>query len=297
MSEKQFRLSKKKKKWAKRFKPTATVRGAALNSPVGVEVKYARQIQRIINAVIREAQKGVRKAFETPKAKEYYAEDASFTSLVNKSLDGLFKRLSAKTAIQAEKIAREMTQATNKSSRSSMAGSLKDLSGGVTLNPSDMGGDIVEILQASVEANAGLIVDITDSYLAKVSDAVNRSIQNGRGLADLIPFFEKQTGVTKRHAKNLALDQTRKAFNSLNVARMENVGISKFEWLHSGGGQVPRKYHQDPWPEGLNHGIFDIHDPPIIDQKTGERGLPAHAINCKCRMIPVLVFDEGELAA
>ncbi len=293
MSEKQFKLSKKKKKWAKQFKPTATVRGSALNHPAAVENKYNRDIQRLINALIRETQKGVKKVFATPTAREFYAEDANITTVANESLDALFKRLSARSQAQAEKIAREMATSANQSSRAGIASSLKELSGGVTLSPSDLGGDIPEILQASIESNASLIVDITDSYLAKVSTAVNRSIMSGRGLEDLIPFMRDQTGVTKRHGKNVALDQTRKAYNSLNRARMENVGLSKFEWLHSGGGQKPRKYHLDRWPAGLNGGIFDINDPPIIDQKTGERGLPSQAINCRCRMIPVLVLDEG----
>ena len=296
MSEKQFKLSKKKKRWAQQFKPEGAAQGVALNHPVTLEIKYTRGVQRILNAVIKETQKEVREIFKTPDAEEYFAEDASFTSVANKSLDDLFKRLGARTRVEAEKLARNMTKGANKASQASMAGSLKELSGGVTLKPSEMGGDIAEILASSVEANAGLIVDITATYQAKVADAVNRSIQNGRGLADLIPFMRDQTGVTKRHGKNVALDQTRKAFTSLNVARMENVGLSKFKWLHSGGGQRPRKYHMDSWPGGLNGGIFDIHDPPIIDKKTGEKGLPADAIFCKCRMIPTLVFDEEATA-
>ena len=296
MGEKKFQLSKRKKRWAQQFKPEGAARGVALNHPTALEIRYTKGVQRILNAVIRETQKGVREVFATPDATGYFAEDASFTSIANKSLDALFARLGARTQIEAEKLARKMMKGANKASQASMAGSLKELSGGVTLKPSEMGGDIAEILASSIEANAGLIVDITATYQAKVSDAVNRSIQSGRGLADLIPFMRDQTGVTKRHGKNVALDQTRKAFTSLNVARMENVGLTKFEWVHSGGGQRPRKYHQDRWPLGLNGGIFDINDPPIIDQKTGERGLPAHAIFCKCRMKPVLVFDEETAA-
>ena len=299
MGEKKFQLSKRKKRWAQQFKPEGAARGAALNHPTTLEIRYTKGVQRIINAVIRETQKEVREIFATPDATGYFAEDASFTSIANKSLDALFKRLGARTQIEAEKLARKMVKGANKASQASMAGSLKELSGGVTLKPSEMGGDIAEILASSIEANAGLIVDITATYQAKVSDAVNRSIQSGRGLADLIPFMRDQTGVTKRHGKNVALDQTRKAFTSLNVARMENVGLSKFEWIHSGGGQRPRKYHLDRWPQGLNGGIFDIHDPPFIDppgQKTRERGLPADAIFCKCRMRPVLVFDEETAA-
>lgn len=297
MSEKQFKLSKKKAKWAKQFKPQGAARGPALNTPKGVEVTFTRDVQKIINAVIRETQKIVRKLFKTPSARDYFAEDsAAFTNTANKSLDALFERLSANSRLAATKTARKMAKGANQASRASMAASLKELSGGVTLNPSDLGGNIPTIMQASIESNAGLIVNITDTYILKVSDAVNRSIMNGRGLQDLIPFFRAQTGVSKRHGKNVALDQTRKAFNALNVARMENVGLSKFEWVHSGGGQKPRELHITPWPEGLNGGIFDIHDPPIIELDPVVRGLPSEAINCKCRIAPVLVFDDEEPA-
>ena len=48
------------------------------------------------------------------------------------------------------------------------------------------------------------------------------------------------------------------------------------------------------WPQGLNGGIFDFDNLPVIDEKTGERGIPGQAINCKCRMRPIVEFEKGE---
>jgi uncharacterized protein with gpF-like domain len=295
MSEK-FKLSRKKKKWVKKFKPSVTMRGSALNYPATIGVKYDRAVRQIMKNVMAITQREVKEIFQTSEAIEFYAEDASFTVEANKTLDAMISRLQGQVLTSARRAATTMVNATNKSSQRALAMSLKELSGGVTLDPSKLGGDIPEMLQASIASNVDLITSISNAYLSKVSDAVNRSILFGRGLQDLVPFMQEQRGITLRHARNIALDQTRKAYNALNEVRMEQVGISQFEWLHSGGGQKPRKFHIDRFPKGLNGGIYDLKDPPVIDPKTGERGLPSYLPNCKCRMIPVIVLDDGKSA-
>ena len=71
---------------------------------------------------------------------------------------------------------------------------------------------------------------------------------------------------------------------------LQAVGLNKYEWIHSGAGQQPREFHRDV----LNGQIFDLDDPPIIDEDTGERGIPSQLINCRCTMRPVLEFEDGE---
>jgi len=90
-----------------------------------------------------------------------------------------------------------------------------------------------------------------------------------------------------RRARMIAHDQTRKAYNNLNRGRMEKLGLKKFKWLHTGGSAHPRKLHQM-----LNGLVFSFDDPPIIDEKTGERGIPGQAINCRCRMQVVLDLEN-----
>ena len=115
-----------------------------------------------------------------------------------------------------------------------------------------------------------------------------RSISTGNGLADLVPFLQRYKGITNRRARFIASDQTRKSFSNINRLRLEKMGVQKFEWVHSLGGTEPRPLHKDV----LNHKIFRIDQPPIIDDKTGERGFPGQLINCKCRMAPIINFED-----
>ena len=72
------------------------------------------------------------------------------------------------------------------------------------------------------------------------------------------------------------------------------LGFTHFEWIHSGGSQQPRSYHMRAHPSGLNHGIFRIDEPPVIDPNTGTRGFPGDLPNCRCTMRPVLKFEDEE---
>ena len=93
---------------------------------------------------------------------------------------------------------------------------------------------------------------------------------------------------TVNRGVNIARDQTRKAYNNLNAARMRKVGVTEFIWRHSGGGRNPRDLHQNV----LNGKKFSLDDLPVIDERTGETGIPGQAINCKCTMEPVVTFGE-----
>jgi len=118
---------------------------------------------------------------------------------------------------------------------------------------------------------------------------VLRSVTTGQGMADLMPQIKKYGDMTDRRAKNVALDQTRKAYNTINADRMKKVGIQKFEWIHSMGGIKPREDHIE-----MDGNIYSFDDLPVVNKDTGERGLPGSQINCKCTMRPVVVFDEEE---
>src|SRR5690606_26092523 len=136
--------------------------------------------------------------------------------------------------------------------------------------------------------NVSLIKSIPEKYFTDVTGSVMRSITTGQGIKDLITQIEKYDGITERRAKNIALDQTRKAYNMINKQRMMTAGFKKFKWLHSGGGQHPRKDHI-----AMNGNVYSFDDLPVIDKKTGERGIPSQLINCGCVMQPVYEFEDG----
>ena len=88
-------------------------------------------------------------------------------------------------------------------------------------------------------------------------------------------------------AKNVALDQTRKAYQSMNAERMRAAGVKSFEWIHSGGGQKPRPDHV-----AMSGNVYRYDNLPVIDKRTGERGIPGQAPNCRCTARPVLDFGD-----
>jgi len=299
VSRRAIPISDKRKKWAEKFKPTAVVEGNPLNYNASIGILYTKELNKLINSMIKETQSQVVKLFTAPESKEYFeqstGEDASISSQSRILMNELIKEFEKLFSDKAKSISEEMLGAVNNTSEASLKSSLKELSGGIAIDPTKATKNVSEVVKASIAENAELIKTIPTRYLTQIQGEVMRSITTGNGLQNLVPFFEKQKGITKRHAKNMALDQTRKAYNSVNKARMQDVGVNKFKWLHSGGGQTPRPHHIAKFPSGLNGGIFSFSDLPVIDTRTGERGIPGQAINCKCRMMPVIEFEDGEI--
>lgn len=217
--------------------------------------------------------------------------DASFTAAASKLLRRLASSFTALFTERAGGLAEALAKGVSDVSAQQLGESLKQVSGGVTLKTDVVSGVVADVVKASVRENVALIKSIPSTYFEKIQGDVMRSIQTGRGMADLQPAIENLGETTKKRAALIARDQTSKATTSINRARMQGLGIKKFEWLHSGGGKEPRPLHKDV----LNGKIFSLDDPPVIDDRTGERGLPGVLINCRCRMVPVITFEAAEV--
>lgn len=236
------------------------------------------------------------------------------TNGLKKKFDLLFNRKSKVLAVN-------MIRGANSTSKNSLKRSLKQLSGGLTIKTSAIPNTLKTILKGALTENVSLIKSISTKYHEQVQQTVMRSIMYGGGLERAVPRLQEQLltegkQATKlarierqlakveeedprrdqleeqlekikeqaqRRAKNIALDQTRKVFNSINLERMKQLGIEDFKWIHSGGGQRPRKDHVE-----MNGNVYSISDPPVINKKTGTRGFPGQEPNCKCSMSPVV---------
>src|SRR5699024_8626092 len=169
--------------------------------------------------------------------------------------------------------------------------SLKQLSGGLTINTPKMPGDMRDRIKASIAANVNLIETIPEPYHKNIEGVVMRSIQFGEeGSATLYRELQHQGRVTDKRAKLIATDQTRKLTSAIQVERMQAAGVRRWRWVHSGGGKEPRQLHIE-----LDGQEFSYDKPPpIIDERTGERGYPGQLINCRCTLVPVISFDEAD---
>jgi len=112
-------------------------------------------------------------------------------------------------------------------------------------------------------------------------------LEGGNGLQDLVPFIAKTMQVEVNEVRSFALDLTRKVYCNHKRLKMLELGIEKFEWLHTGGGNNPFDEHV-----AMSGKIYRLDSPPIINSATGQRGFPSDLDGCRCQMLPVIEFDD-----
>ncbi len=279
-------LTQKKAAWADQFKP-ALLRGKPLHVSAGLQARYQQDLDRLVSEMTATAYKEIVALFKAPSAQVFFAQDASISSQARILTNALTRRIRKRFSLKAKTIVGRMISGADKASSASLHTSLRDLSGGLSLKTSAIPSSTKEILASSVTENVNLIKSIADKYLADVQLAVMRAITRGNGLQDLIPYLHKQEGVTHRRARNIALDQTRKVYNSLNKGRCTAVGVTDGEWVHSGGGLHPRERHLD-----FNGELFDLAKGAPVGPG-GAYVHPGEEPNCKCTFVPVIQFPAG----
>lgn len=213
---------------------------------------------------------------------------ASLPTVMKRLLKKLRDRFERQFRILADNAVPRMIDRIDGDSSQRLRASLKDISEDLVINFDKTPQALKDVIAAGAQNASMYIKLVPTKYLDEVEGAVFRSISTGRGLADLVPALETQKVEKLRWAKNVAMDQTRKVYNSINKERMRSVGITKFEWVHSGGSNQPREYHKYT----LNGNVYDIDDPPVIDQRTGERGYPGQLPYCRCTMRPVVDLNQ-----
>lgn len=292
MAHKQVRVVGKRATWATQFK-VDTLRGKPLIVAGQIGTRYFETIEPLIMRMRREVEREIMAldgAFAGDGAG--YAFDASVASQARILMNSMRDKFTALFGKLATDAATQMTQRVTKDSATKLGISLKEMSGQMTLKTDVWNDKLSDTLKATVAENVSLIKQkLVTSYFDKVEGAVFRSIAGGNGLADLKPHLETYGVQTRNWAKNVALDQTRKAYNNVNMQRMKSLGVKKFEWVHSGGSNHPREYHRDV----LAGNIYSFDNLPHLDgPNQGERGIPGQAPYCRCTMRPVFEFDDDE---
>jgi len=272
---------------AKQAQGAAVHKGKPLHYSAAVEMRYSDTLTRMVRQM-RETTESAFRRLDKQFATDAEGMDApSYASQARILVDALRKRFNAAFARRSRPAAERMQAQVDAASSASLHSSLRELSGGISLSTRSIPKPATEMLKASVTENVALIRSIPEQYFLDVQGAVMRNIQRGDGTAGVLREIQRVGGVATRRAELIARDQVSKATSALNAARMKGLGIRKFEWIHSGGGKEPRKLHQR-----MSGNVYSLDDPPVIDERTGERGLPGFLVNCRCVARPVLEFDE-----
>lgn len=159
---------------------------------------------------------------------------------------------------------------------------------------------LVPQLELFANQNAQLISNMTVNEMERVSGYVQRAIQEGSSYDSTVENIEKSFGITRRHAKLIARDQTSKLNGSLTKLRQQEAGISTYRWQTSDDERV-RQDHRV-----LDGKICRWDDPTVyFNEKTGKwekrskiGGTNVHTsvdVNCRCVPIPIIegMFKNG----
>lgn len=281
-----FRASKER---TRRRKPIAE--GRQLIPNAGLEEWYRKELDRQIREMVADYKKELGYAFRKKPVVKYYAEDASPTSIMTRSLrrlrtkwEDVFERFSKRTA---ENFAAKGDDYSKFSSKHSLKSLGLD-------NPKDPKASIIsEAVKASIQENVALIKNIQQDFAQDIEGNVYRSLASNdpeQGTNFVMKELIERGEMTKRRAHTIARDQNSKLYANLNKARMEANGVEKFEWVHSSAGKVPRQSHIERQYQDVGYGlgIFRFDSPELYQGPKNDRGIPGESINCRCRARPVL---------
>lgn len=271
-------------------------RGKPLHYNISDQLQYAGELRRLVEKMRNETEREIKKFFGTPVAEKYFIADAgiadSAQSMINKLKSKFFKIFSEKAFEFTEK----MAEKTVRSSAIALESSFEKLVESRAINMNFIPKELKQGIKSVINENVSLITGISEEYFKNITSAVMTSITTGGGVDSLIKNLKRKYELTDTKARNIAFDQTRKAYNAINKQRMTAVGYDEFEWLHSGGGMHPRKSHL-----AMNGKIYSFDKLPVINQEQVDKGyeapvhgIPGQAINCGCTMIPVYRLPTGE---
>jgi hypothetical protein len=257
------------------------LRGSVLSPNAAIEQEYTAVILTLVRKMCDDTKKALQAVFAGEKPIiEPAAMDAADTGTSTQAriaLNALMDKYDPLFNRWAKKSTKRMMDRTVKNSGITLGMSLRQMSAAVQLDASKITPELLEIINASTTEAVSLIKLIPAKYLTNVQGAVSRSITSGNGMADLVPFLDKQYQGNVRHARNVAADQVRKAYSNTTATRMSGIGVKTYEWIHTGGPKEPRALHI-----ALNGTVCSLDEPPYIGEMYGQPvyGKPGDLPNC-----------------
>lgn len=152
---------------------------------------------------------------------------------------------------------------------------------GVRLDTLLGGGEVKSTLEAVLADNVSLIRSLDDQMRNGISGAVFRGLTNRTPAREVAREIRKVANIGSTRAQLIAADQLQKLTARLDQERQEQVGATKFRWLHS-EKKFPRPEHV-----ARNGKIYEW------AKGVGKDDPPGRAIRCGCRAQPVIELEAG----
>lgn len=128
--------------------------------------------------------------------------------------------------------------------------------------------------------------------IIKMREDIVNMVQKGVRLPEIQEYFENRWGIAKRKAYFLALNESHLAASVIKKVQYQKMGCNYFLWLKSDSKEKRPRHleyaqeHNNKWGIGGKN-IFSYDNPPIIDEATGQTGLPGETYNCRCNQVGI----------
>nr|DAH89306.1 MAG TPA: Minor capsid component [Caudoviricetes sp.] len=265
--------------------------GKPLIPNAGVRTWYTKELNDLVAQMDERTRREVLEIFRTVAAKggSVESQERILLSKLERYYVDLFKR-------KAKELGQAMVSKQNRSVSAALRASIAGFVGQqafVPVKTLKLSGEVLKDFKGSVNENVNLIRSLQSEYFTRIKGAVYRAIIDGQGSGYLRDELRKYGAKGKRRARNIARDQTHKAYEALSRARMKEAGLRFWQWEHGGGTKTVRHYHiLDVSKGGLNHSVHKIGEKAYDKTKGIEREiLPGELPFCTCRMRPVIKFD------
>lgn len=166
----------------------------------------------------------------------------------------------------------------------------KAINQAIGVNVALPGTDMSANVDAWAEENTALITNLAQSYLSKVTTAVNSGFRDGLSWRDISKNIQAETGVAKRRADLIARDQVATMNMQVTKQRAADLDIKQFVWRtmedqRVRGNPSGRYPKANPSHYARNGKTYNWSD------GAGARDtFPGQAINCRCYAANVIEF-------
>ena len=126
------------------------------------------------------------------------------------------------------------------------------------------------------------IKDWAAKKIPEMRRKVAQAVVDGYREIDVQKMLETEYGIAERKAKFLAQNETSIMLAQIKKVHYSAMGFDSFMW-HTILDARERPLHRM-----LNGKIFRFDDPPVIDERTGQKGLPGETYNCRCDLTPIM---------
>lgn len=282
-------------------------KGLAMKPNAKTTSTYKSELTALVKRMTKAVFNSIVKLFTSRTGEDYRESqeklltiDESISAQSNILINSLKSRFTQLFKEKAKPVSEKMVKSNLRTSKQKVNTTLKQLSKEVEIDAGLISKALPkttqEIAKANIIESVNLIKSIPEQHMKNISTKVVQNILAGGNIGQLKKDLMSTGAVTERRAELIAADQVRKSYNSVAVERMKSIGFKKFMWNHSGGGQHPRKSHQE-----MDGKIFSFDDLPVVNQEQVDKGyegprkgIPGQEPNCKCFSTPVIEYDDDE---